>query len=307
MVHTRELAQEIFSVFQRLAFTTMILYIFFAFNTLFSLNVLEDQYIATLVIYIVYQAFILLVGFCFFRMAIARNSTTLELFPEIEEKEETSSEESLHLNPFEKDNLYLDENEMNICTICKTSKPMRSYHCSKCNRCLLLMYKHLNWVDICVGFTNYKFYIVFLFYGIILSGIGLGVFIYSLDTGYIRFSDSTVTSTLVPMIIALVCQGIILAGLIYELILAVYSVLINQTPEERKHLQDEKGISYDLGRFANWKMIMGPKWYMWFLPMWSTEGDGIKFTMTKKIEMDINDMHLLGNSDDAAPLNAHTE
>ncbi|KAI5191717.1 palmitoyltransferase ZDHHC2/15/20 [Nematocida sp. AWRm77] len=285
--------EEMFSLLQRLVFTTIILYLFFAFNSLYALTVLDEIFIPALVLYVIYQCLILLVGFCFFRMSIAKNCTTLELFPAIEEKEESSSEESLHLNPFEKDNLYVDESEMNICTICKTPKPTRSHHCKKCNRCLLLMYKHLDWVDICIGFTNYKFYIVFLFYSVILSILGILAFTYSLSYGSIAFSEFNDMDMTVPMIIALVAQGIFLVGISYELVVAVYSVLINQTPEERKHPPEDKRISYDLGMYTNWKTIMGPKWYMWFLPMWSTSGDGIKYTSTKKIDLEASDLPLL--------------
>jgi len=285
----KSLFSEGLALVQRLIFTTAIIYIFFSFNTLYSINILERLHVFSLVVYIVYQCFVLLVGFCFFRMTIAKNSTTLELFPEIEDKEESSSEESLHLNPFEKDNIFSGENEMEICSICKTSKPLRSYHCSKCKKCLLLMYKHLDCFDICIGFTNYKFYIVFLFYSIILSGIGLGAFIYGISSCDLHFSGGDVICFFAPMVVALILQSLLLLIAAYEFVNAVWYVLINQIPEERKRAGEngkDKDISYDLGMYENWKMIMGPKWYMWFFPIWSTEGDGIKFTSARKLEME---------------------
>ncbi|KAI5181387.1 palmitoyltransferase ZDHHC2/15/20 [Nematocida sp. AWRm80] len=212
-------------------------------------------------------------------MSISKNCTTLELFPEIEDAGDISSDESLHLNPFEKDNMYESQGSMSICEICKTSKPERCYHCYKCNRCLLLMYKHLEWFDICIGFTNYKFYVVFLFYAMLICFIGLGCFIHALT---ITIPEKVYIIPTIAVATVLQCLVILVIG--WELAQVIYSILKNQTIQERIHPSEDTSISYDLGALENWKMIMGEKWWEWFLPMWSTEGDGLKFRSIKKIE-----------------------
>ena len=70
------------------------------------------------------------------------------------------------------------------CEKCQAVKPDRSHHCSVCGSCILKMDHHCPWVNNCVAFNNYKFFMLFLgrfsitnysgltiFYGVILRSI----------------------------------------------------------------------------------------------------------------------------------------
>lgn len=270
----------VLTIVKRVLLIIATIYLFFSFNTLYSIQIIERLGVANIVLFIVYQVLLLITGFSFLRMSISKNCTTLELFPEAVDGNE-SDDSSLCINPFEKEYLFAYKHEMNICEICNTSQPMRSYHCSKCNRCLLLMFRHLEWCDLCVGFTNYKFYILFLFYLLLLCFLGLGCFIEAIINNQEQFYSN------VPLYISVSIQGAGLLLTLFYLSEGVYSICINQTPEERRHELENTNISYNMGYYQNWKMIMGESWYIWFIPNWSTDGDGLKFQYTRKTEPEV--------------------
>lgn len=53
------------------------------------------------------------------------------------------------------------------CDKCQHVKPDRAHHCSVCGECVLKMDHHCPWVNNCVSFTNYKFFILFLGYALL--------------------------------------------------------------------------------------------------------------------------------------------
>lgn len=53
------------------------------------------------------------------------------------------------------------------CHRCVVVKPDRAHHCSICQRCVLKMDHHCPWVNNCVCFYNYKFFMLFLGYALV--------------------------------------------------------------------------------------------------------------------------------------------
>uniref|UniRef100_A0A6G1SPL2 Palmitoyltransferase n=1 Tax=Aceria tosichella TaxID=561515 RepID=A0A6G1SPL2_9ACAR len=51
-----------------------------------------------------------------------------------------------------------------FCEKCNLIKPDRCHHCSICRVCVLKMDHHCPWINNCVSFTNYKFFVLFLGY-----------------------------------------------------------------------------------------------------------------------------------------------
>ncbi|MES1912603.1 MAG: hypothetical protein MHM6MM_004849 [Cercozoa sp. M6MM] len=58
----------------------------------------------------------------------------------------------------------LNQVETSQCHSCRTERPARAHHCSVCNECVLKMDHHCVWVCNCVGYHNYKYFCLFVFY-----------------------------------------------------------------------------------------------------------------------------------------------
>ena len=53
------------------------------------------------------------------------------------------------------------------CKICRTIKPPRAHHCSVSGKCIYHMDHYCPWMSNCVGYYNYRYFILFLFYTLI--------------------------------------------------------------------------------------------------------------------------------------------
>lgn len=60
-----------------------------------------------------------------------------------------------------------------VCKKCEVRKPDRCHHCKQCDRCVLKMDHHCAWVVNCIGYKNYKYFFLAVFY----SALALILFI----------------------------------------------------------------------------------------------------------------------------------
>lgn len=61
-----------------------------------------------------------------------------------------------------------DVNEVRYCKTCLCFKPDRSHHCKVCNKCILKMDHHCPYIGCCIGYFNYKYFNLLLFYSWLL-------------------------------------------------------------------------------------------------------------------------------------------
>jgi len=177
------------------------------------------------------------------------------------------------------------------CKWCGKYKPDRCHHCRVCRTCILKMDHHCPWIYNCVGFANYKYFFLVLFYTVI-------------DLWLIAFtmSDSVLKSWDVNTpfhVMFFVLFGETLAIFLGCLITAFYSFHVWLMFKARTTIEfcekampkkpngDETccGMScaelpqsaYDMGPIGNVMAVLGPNPLTWFLPLQPPDGDGLEY------------------------------
>lgn len=174
------------------------------------------------------------------------------------------------------------------CDKCKAIKPDRSHHCSVCGVCVLKMDHHCPWVNNCVAFYNYKFFMLFLGYALIYClFLVASVFKYfiwfwtgELEKLYKEGSgDPTARFHILFLFFVAIMFCISVSSLFWY---HVYLVLNNRTtleqfraPSFTNGASDENGWS--LGKFNNFQEVFGDNKWTWFLPVQTAIGDGLTF------------------------------
>jgi hypothetical protein len=187
--------------------------------------------------------------------------------------------------------------ERRHCKWCGKYKPDRCHHCRVCNMCILKMDHHCPWVYNCVGFWNYKYFLLLLFYT-------------CMDCHLIALTNfETVSKVLdsntdvITMFLVSFCEALAASlGWLFTLFLMFHMWLVSKSMTTiefcEKHMQKSKDGSpptpppvnvYDLGRASNIKNVLGDNPFLWLLPIGTPTGDGLSFmseetVLTRSIE-----------------------
>ncbi|KAJ8271721.1 hypothetical protein COCON_G00105800 [Conger conger] len=165
------------------------------------------------------------------------------------------------------------------CQRCQLLKPDRSHHCSVCDKCVLKMDHHCPWVNNCVGFSNYKFFLLFLAYSLLYC-----IFITATDVRYFilywteGLPDTQAKFHIMFLFFAASMFSVSLFSLFgYHcwLVCKNRSTLEAFRAPAFRNGTDKNGFS--LGFSKNFRQVFGDEKKYWLLPVFSSLGDGCSF------------------------------
>jgi len=182
--------------------------------------------------------------------------------------------------------------ERRHCKWCGKYKPDRCHHCRVCRICILKMDHHCPWIYNCVGFANYKSFMLLLFYC-------------SLSANWMVFTmPSTVKTVLTnrhsPMLtMFVVLFGETLAGFMAMLTTLFLSFHIwlcakamttiefceKSLPKKGEPKSSRAVSRYDLGTYHKITQTLGDNPLFWLVPISGPSGDGITWE-TNKVNKD---------------------
>ncbi|MBZ3890726.1 putative palmitoyltransferase ZDHHC20 [Sciurus carolinensis] len=181
------------------------------------------------------------------------------------------------------------------CEKCQLIKPDRAHHCSGCDR-----------VNNCVGFSNYKFFMLFLLYSLLYClFVATSVLEY-----FIKFWTNELTDTRAKFHVLFL---FFVAAMFLISVLSLFSyhcwlVGKNRTTIESfraptfSYGPDPNGFS--LGYSKNWRQVFGDEKKYWLLPVFSSLGDGCSFP-TRLVGMDPEQASVTSQSEHARSIGSN--
>lgn len=170
-----------------------------------------------------------------------------------------------------------DNNEVRFCKICTIIKPDRSHHCSECKRCILKMDHHCPWINNCVGWKNYKLFLLFLWYTILYT-------MFIVFTSFQYFINFWTSYGQGIQVLILFCMAaVFLISCLFLLGYHIWFCVKNRTtleyyrPPIFQNGPNENG--FNIGGWSNIYEVFGKKKSKWLLPVFSALGDGIHFSI----------------------------
>ncbi|GMS89413.1 hypothetical protein PENTCL1PPCAC_11588 [Pristionchus entomophagus] len=174
------------------------------------------------------------------------------------------------------------EGGVRYCPKCKCIKPDRSHHCSICSQCVRKFDHHCPWVNTCVSFHNYKFFILFLGYGFTLCLWGaLTDLPYFIEFWQNNNMNNRVIFGQFNVVFLFFVSSMFCLSLgclfFYHLLLTGRNrtTLESFRPPILSHGPDKR--AFDMGVSRNYRQVFGSNPILWLLPVYSSVGDGINF------------------------------
>jgi palmitoyltransferase len=160
---------------------------------------------------------------------------------------------------------------------------------------------HCVWVNNCVGFHNYKAFLVFLFYVSVTGFYGsISIFVSGAMSASMRSSIGTSVLLLFNLLMQLMFGVVLLGFLLFHVKLVFGNETTLEYLEKRSHRRKQFGTSsinpFDLGWRRNWQSVFGPNVIYWFWPTNAgVPGDGYVYDINQRV---IEQVHATGHPRD---------
>ncbi|CAM9451865.1 unnamed protein product [Ascophyllum nodosum] len=163
------------------------------------------------------------------------------------------------------------------CKKCQQLKPARAHHCHVCDRCIVNMDHHCPWMNNCVGYLNYRYFVLFLlymfvgcFYAVLITMPQFLAFAKSSGirrrrrSSYPAVEAQTQSAVMMTFILALsvgIAISILLFWHLYLICTAQTTIEFyqNQTHRSRAKQWGELWTNpFNVGIRGNWQQVFGP-------------------------------------------------
>lgn len=184
----------------------------------------------------------------------------------------------------------IEKRNYTFCRKCNKKRPLRTHHCSICDKCIIRMDHHCPWINNCIGIKNYKMFYLLILYTTILFCFVFITLSYSIISGYnkkILIIDGFYIYNLFFLcLISFVFSIVFLVFLKYH---TQFVIIKNRTTLENIAFNDEKKRydeinkirksenqeelvlssenEYNKGIISNIKEMLGDNFFLWLIPI----------------------------------------
>jgi len=186
--------------------------------------------------------------------------------------------------------------ERRHCKWCGKYKPDRCHHCRVCKSCILKMDHHCPWIYNCVGFANYKFFFLLLFYSV----LDLHLIVWTMAESVKRCIDEPTTPFLTMFLTFFTMTLAFFLAVLVTMFFGFHIWLMSRAmttiefcekslPKKEGETRSYESSVYDLGLAGNARAVLGDNMLLWFFPCSRPSGDGLNFMsdetrLTKDLE-----------------------
>jgi len=176
-----------------------------------------------------------------------------------------------------------------VCTRCSNApKPFRAHHCSICGKCILKMDHHCPWVANCVGFRNYKYFVLFLLYAL----MGCLIYIIAAYHLFVSLFSKNKTEASSPSFVSILAAIMTTAfGVTLTFFAAFHIHLVCSGKTTIEVNVATRANPFDQGWRRNWDAVFGDNPKYWFLPVNTLKDTGYEFDVSEQ-DQELLDLEL---------------